>query len=409
MSIGSIGVAGAGTMGAGIAQIACLGGLETKLHDPETEALERGVDRLRDGLAKGAERGRWSEADAEAAGERLSAAERLEDLAGCELVIEAAPEDLALKRDLFGRLAEACGPEAVLATNTSSLSVTELAAEVPSRERIVGMHFFNPPVLMELVEIVAGDESADPALEQATDVARRMGRTPIRARDSVGFVANRCARPFTLEALRMLGEGVASHEEIDRICRVGGGFRMGPFELMDLIGIDVNFRVARSFFEQSFGEPRWRPHPIHARMAASGRLGRKAGRGFYDYGEGAPQRERDPDIDDERPIVDDGRLEEVGGASAPPVLGRIGAGIVNEGAFALGERVAAPGDIDTAMRLGFNWPVGPLAWSERLGAARALGILDELREVHGEAYRAAPLLRRAVADSVELRDLAPRD
>jgi 3-hydroxybutyryl-CoA dehydrogenase len=236
-----------------------------------------------------------------------------------------------------------------------------------------------------------------------------MDRTAIRARDSIGFVANRCARPFTLEALRMLGEGVASHEEIDRICRVGGGFRMGPFELMDLIGIDVNFGVARSFFEQSFGEPRWRPHPIHARMSASGRLGRKSGRGFYDYGEGAPRRDPDPDIDDERPIVDDGRLEEVAGALAPVVFGRIGAGIVNEAAFALGERVASAGDIDTAMRLGFNWPAGPIEWAERLGAARALGILDELREIYGDGYRAAPLLRRAGTDGVELRDLAPRD
>jgi 3-hydroxybutyryl-CoA dehydrogenase len=180
-------------------------------------------------------------------------------------VIEAAPEDLDLKRNLFDRLATVCGPEAVLASNTSSLSVTAIASAAPEPQRIVGMHFFNPPALMQLVEVVAGDESGEPALELATEVARGMGRTPIRARDSVGFVANRCVRPLP-ESLRMLAE-VARHDGIDRIV-CSGRARMGPFELMDLIGIDVNFAVARSFWQQSFGEPRWRPVLIHERMVA---------------------------------------------------------------------------------------------------------------------------------------------
>ena len=154
---------------------------------------------------------------------------------------------------------------------------------------------------MQLVEIVAGDESGEPALQLATEVAEGMGRTPIRARDSVGFVANRCVRPFFLESLRMLSERLASHDEIDRIVRLGAGFRMGPFELMDLIGIDVNFAVARSFWEQSFGEPRWRPNPIHERMVAAGRLGRKTGRGFYAYAKETPHRPRDPDVDRRAP------------------------------------------------------------------------------------------------------------
>jgi 3-hydroxybutyryl-CoA dehydrogenase len=191
----------------------------------------------------------------------------------------------------------------------------------------------------------------------------------------------------------MLGEGVAAHDEIDRICRLGGGFRMGPFELMDLIGVDVNFGVARSFFDQSFGEPRWRPHPIQERMVSSGRLGRKSGRGFYDYGDG-PHRPEDPEADGERPLFDDGELEEAAGPLAPQILGRIGAQIANEACFALGERVASPADINTAMRLGFNWPLGPLEWGERLGWSRALGTLEELRVLHGEGYRPAPLLRR---------------
>ena len=393
MSIARVAVVGAGTMGAGIAQLACLGGYETSLYDLDAKALARGVEVLRNGLRRGVERDRWSEDEAAAALTRLRTDTIIEVVARSELVIEAAPEEMELKRNLFDRLSGVCGRDAVLATNTSSLSVTAIAAPVPRPERVVGMHFFNPPALMKLVEVVAGDESGEPALLLTTEVAERMDRTPIRARDAVGFVANRCARPFTLEALRMLGEGVADHERIDRICRLGGGFRMGPFELMDLIGIDVNFGVARSFFEQSFGEPRWRPHPIQARMVAAGRLGRKSERGFYRYDDG-PHRDRDPDVSVERPIFENDELEQIAGPEAPAVLDRIGAQIVNEACFALGESVASPEDIDTAMTLGFNWPLGPLAWGERLGWSRALGILEGLREVHGDAYRGAPLLRR---------------
>ncbi|HKH21979.1 MAG TPA: 3-hydroxyacyl-CoA dehydrogenase NAD-binding domain-containing protein, partial [Solirubrobacterales bacterium] len=269
-----VGVVGAGTMGAGIAQIAALGGYETTVYEVDSEALERGLDRLRRDLGRGAERGRWSEEDASAAEERLEGRTEIDALAGCEIVIEAAPEDLGLKRELFDRLASVCGPDTVLASNTSSLSITAIAAAVERPERVVGMHFFNPPALMRLVEIVAADECGEAALELATEVGRGMGRTPIRARDSVGFVANRCVRPFFLESLRILAEGVAPHDEIDRIVRLGAGLRMGPFELMDLIGLDVNFAVAQSFWEQSFGEPRWRPTMIHRRMVESGRLGR---------------------------------------------------------------------------------------------------------------------------------------
>ena len=388
-----IGVVGAGTMGAGIAQIAALGGYETFLYEIDEKQLERGLEMVRNGMRRGAERGRWSETEADDALERLRTDTLMEFLRDCDLVIEAAPEDLDLKRNLFDRLATVCGPEAVLASNTSSLSVTAIASAAPEPQRIVGMHFFNPPALMQLVEVVAGDESGEPALELVTEVARGMGRTPIRARDSVGFVANRCVRPFFLESLRMLAEGVARHDEIDRIVRLGAGLRMGPFELMDLIGIDVNFAVARSFWEQSFGEPRWRPSPIHERMVASGRLGRKTGRGFYTYEKGEPHRPRDPDVDAERPIFDEDELEEIAGPNAPAVLTRLGSTIANEACFALGEQVASEADLNTAMRLGYNWPIGSLEWGERLGWSRALGVLEELRELQGEAYRPARLLR----------------
>jgi 3-hydroxybutyryl-CoA dehydrogenase len=302
VSIERIGIAGAGTMGAGIAQVACLGRYDTYLHDPDPAALAAGEERLRDDLLKGAERKRWSRSEADAASARLRAVRRLEDLATCDLVVEAAPEDLELKRSLFGRLAEACGPETILATNTSSLSVTAIAAAVDRPERVCGMHFFNPPALMNLVEIVAGEATSEEVLEAATEVAERTGRTPVRAADAVGFLANRCARPFTLEALRLVGERVAPPAVVDRIVRVGGAYRMGPFELMDLVGVDVNLGVARSFFEQSGGEPRWRPHPLQERLVADGRLGRKSGRGWYAYGNG-PHRDDDPDPPDPDPAL----------------------------------------------------------------------------------------------------------
>jgi 3-hydroxybutyryl-CoA dehydrogenase len=289
-----IGVVGAGTMGWGIAQLGCLGGFETVLHDPIPEALEAGAGRLQAALAKGAERGRWTSQDAEAAEDRLVQASELTGLAGCELVVEAAPESLELKRELFAELERVCGEEAVLATNTSSLSVTAIAAGLEQPGRVCGMHFFNPPALMKLVEVVAGDATAEPPLQLVTEVATAMGRTPIRAADSIGFVANRCARPFSLESLRLFGDGISEPQQIDRIVRIGGGYRMGPFELTDLVGVDVNLEVAKSFWEQSFHEPRWQPHPIQARMVAGGRLGRKAGRGYYEYGAG-PHRPDDPE------------------------------------------------------------------------------------------------------------------
>ncbi len=387
-----IGVVGAGTMGAGIAQIAALGGYETRLHDPVPSALESGIGRLRAALLKGVEKGRWEETVAEEAGARVGAATSLGDLGECDLVVEAAPEDLELKRKLFAALADACGPEAILASNTSSLPVTEIAAEVPRPARVVGMHFFNPPMLMKLVEVVATRQSSEAAVKATTEVGRRMGRTPIRAKDSPGFIANRLARPFSLESLRMLAEGVADAKTIDRVVRLGGGFRMGPFELIDLIGLDVNLSVARSFFRQG-GEPeRWRPSPIQVQMVGEGKLGRKSGRGFYGYGDG-PHRKPDPDLGIKGPTLDPGELAKIDPA-AESILLRLLAQIANEAAFALEEEIGSPADMDTAMRLGFNWPRGPLELTELIGRARATGLLEGLRDRHGEAYAPAPMLAR---------------
>jgi 3-hydroxybutyryl-CoA dehydrogenase len=385
-----VGVVGAGTMGSGIAQLACLGGYETVLQDPDPAALEAGAARLVESLGKGVERELWSADEAEAAGGRLEAVGEVSDLAGCDLVIEAAPEDLDLKRRLFAVLAADLGdPGTILASNTSSLPISAIAAEIPNPERVVGMHFFNPPALMKLVEVVATADSSDEALDATTAVGLRMGRTPIRAKDSPGFIANRLARPYSLESLRMLAEGVADAATIDRALRIGGGFKMGPFELIDLIGLDVNLSVARSFYEQG-GEPeRWRPSEIQVRMVGEGLRGRKNGRGFYTYDGKAPHREDDPDLGIMAPTLDPGQLAKIDPA-APEIVPRMVAQIANEMTFALEERVGSPDDMNTAMRLGFNWPLGPVQFAELIGVERAVDLLERLQAANGDAYRPAP-------------------
>ena len=280
-------------MGAGIAQLACLAGARTLLHDPDGDALERGLGRIRRQLERGVQRGRWSQEQATAAAQALHGAPSIEDLTPCGLVIEAAPERLEIKRELFERLEAVVLSDCVLATNTSSLLVTALAGGTKEPSRVVGMHFFNPPPVMRLLEVVAGVESSERALAIAQSVGEAMGKHVIVAADGPGFIVNRCNRPFGLEALRLLTEQVATIEQIDRICRMGGGFRMGPFELMDLVGVDVGLDVSRSFYEQSFGEPRWRPSPITVKTVAAGRLGRKSGRGYYEYPEDGEHRSAD--------------------------------------------------------------------------------------------------------------------
>jgi 3-hydroxybutyryl-CoA dehydrogenase len=279
----TIGVVGAGTMGAGIAHVGALNGFPVILQDLTEELLLRARPRIELELRKAVQKGLLPPDGDTQVLERIRSTTSVDALQDCDIVIEAAMEKLDVKRDIFNRLESICRADAVLASNTSSLSITAIASSLKNPGRMCGMHFFNPPHLMKLVEVVRGDATTTETIEQCVALATEMQKTAIVVKDSPGFVVNRVARPYYGEALRILGEGITTVEEIDRIARCAGGFRMGPFELMDLIGIDINFAVTQSMYEQTFGEPRYRPHPIQQQMVSSGRLGRKSGRGFYDY------------------------------------------------------------------------------------------------------------------------------
>jgi 3-hydroxybutyryl-CoA dehydrogenase len=503
-----VGVAGAGVMGSGIALSALLADMPVTLFDVSEQVLDN---------ARAYIQGHLERKNKSFNLRNLTLSCQLEALGNCGVVIEAIPEDLDMKRSLFARLDALCSPPAVLATNTSTLPVMAIASAITTPERVAGMHFFNPAPVMPLVEIVHTASTSPETLQLLNSLAGRLGKTPVLVSDSPGFIVNRIARPFYGEALRMLGEGVATHVQIDQLARQGAGFRMGPFELMDLIGIDVNFAATQSMFEQSFREPRYRPHPIQAQMVQQRHLGRKTGRGFYVYplesnlpevtpptltrnsgsirltpGAWAPGlvelcRQAGYSIQNSNAyianptptiaVITSGRLEglkksllEMDRTLPPEVpllcqcadvtlteiatwlehperlvgfdslffavgrlatlipspilhpqcrlqvdqfvrsLGRLpiwiadGPGLVlprlvamlsNEAAFALLDGIAEADTIDMAMRLGANFPNGPLAWAKIIGYTQIVAVLDHLfAEYHEERYRTCTLLRR---------------
>jgi 3-hydroxybutyryl-CoA dehydrogenase len=358
-----VGIVGAGVMGSGIAQVALEAGHEVVLHDVDEAALARGRDRISDGLARRAARAASDPATiddwVEARLTRLRQTDVLEQLGDeAEIVIEAALESLELKETIFRTLDAAASPATILATNTSALSVGEIAAATRHSRRVVGLHFFNPAPLMALVEVVAGP-ATDPAVATAASaLVEGWGKTAVRSADSPGFIVNRVNRPFTLGALRLLEAGSITIEAIDGALREAG-FPLGPFELMDLTGIDVTYAASTAIWERLGRPDRLRPSPIQEELIALGRLGRKTGEGFYRY----PDGHRAATVAD-RPLD----ASAVAGIRAE-ILGAIDA----EARLAAAEGVASEADIDLAMRLGANHPVGPF---ERMRGAPATRTTD---------------------------------
>lgn len=283
METKTVGVIGAGTMGAGIALVCGRKGHVVKLLDANQAVLDKAQSYLQSILTKDVEKGKISEQQKTDTLERMKLVSDMEQLADCDIVIEAVPERLDLKKTIFGELSRICKSDALLLTNTSSISITEIAGGLPHPERILGFHFFNPAPVMPLVEVIRGKKSSEENVEQAYRFAEQLGKVPVRVTDTPGFIVNRIARPYYNEALRILGDNVANVEQIDRIMKHAGGFKMGPFELQDMIGIDINFATTQSVYSDFFHEGRFKPSRIQQRMVQAGSLGRKTGEGFYDY------------------------------------------------------------------------------------------------------------------------------
>jgi 3-hydroxybutyryl-CoA dehydrogenase len=380
-----IGVVGAGAMGSGIAQVAALAGHRVILADADANAVERARTGMAKALARDVDKGRLpSGADANVL-ERVTFVRGVNDLSAfvdCGIVIEAIVERLDAKRELFASLEAVVRDDCVLATNTSSLAVAAIGGGCKQPERVLGVHFFNPAPVMPLVEIV-------PSLATSGDVARATRalvdswkKTTVMASDTPGFIVNRVARPFYGESIRMLEEGIADVATIDWAMKSVGGFRMGPFELMDFIGHDVNFVVTRSVFEGLSFDPRYRPSVTQQRLVEAGWLGRKSGRGFYDYRDGATP-----------PVATEDR------SLGEQIVDRTVAMLVNEAVDAVLMRVASPVDIDLAITKGVNYPKGLIAWGEEIGFATVLDRLEGLHSEYGEdRYRPSALLRRWVRD-----------
>lgn len=381
-----VGVVGAGAMGSGIAQVALARGHRVLLTDASLPAVHKGRDTIAASLQREVDKGRMTADAMQGALGRLDLVEPergVGPLRDCGLVIEAVIEQLDVKLATFRALEQAVAPDCVLATNTSSLSIASIAAGCKHPERVLGVHFFNPATVLPLVEIIAGVRTDAVVAERVARLVGGWGKVTVRAADTPGFIVNRIARPFYGEALRMLEEGVADVATIDWAMKTIGGFRMGPFELMDFIGHDVNYVVTERVWTAMYYDPRYRPSLTQQRLLEAGLLGRKSGRGFYDYAPGAlaPEPVRDETL---------GTI----------IFRRTLAMLVNEAADALYLRIASAPDIELAMTKGVNYPKGLLSWGNEIGLEKLLDHLEALQHETGEdRYRPSPLLRRMVRNA----------
>jgi 3-hydroxybutyryl-CoA dehydrogenase len=393
MSVATIGVIGAGAMGAGIAQVAAVHGHPVVLADAVPAATAKARAGHAKAMAREVEKGRLTQDAADAVLARITyvdgvTADALAAFAPCDMVIEAIIERLDVKQQLLRTLEPIVASTAILASNTSSLSIAALAGACTEKSRVVGVHFFNPAPVMPLVEIIPAITTSPDVTARATAYAASWKKVTVLASDTPGFIVNRVARPFYGESLRMLEEGVADCATIDWALRTVGGFRMGPFELMDFIGHDVNFAVTRSVFDGMFYDPRYRPSLRQQRLLEAGWLGRKTGRGFYDYAEGAvmPAPTEDPVL-------------------AQRIFDRVLAMLVNEAVEAVHLGICSTADVELAMTTGVNYPRGLLAWGDEIGVPTVLARLQSLQfETGDDRYRPSVRLRHAVQAGASLLD-----
>ena len=374
----TIGVLGAGTMGAGIAQVASQSGHSVLLVDLNADQLVAAKSNLAKTLLKLVDKGKITDAQKNDIESGIKYSSDINHFASCDLIIEAIVEDLAIKHKVFESLEKVVSENCILASNTSSLSIASIGSVLKNAKRVVGIHFFNPAPLMPLVEVIPAVQTSSETLNTSVELIKSWGKTVVVCKDTPGFIVNRVARPFYGEALRIYEEGIADFATIDWAMTHFGGFKMGPFTLMDYIGNDVNYAVTESVFQAFYYDPRFKPSFTQKRHKEAGFFGRKSGRGYYDYSEGTV-------------LPTPTENEELG----KQIFNRILAMLINEAYDAVFMQVASEQDVDLAMKKGVNYPKGLIAWSKEIGPKDVLKQLEELFAFYGEdRYRPNPLLKR---------------
>ena len=380
-SLMKIAIIGSGTMGSGIAQVAATAGCEVKIYDTNLDALAKSKSNLENTLSKLVEKTKIDEHEKSRIENNISYAHTLGELSHSDLVIEAIIENMEIKRKLFSELENYVSPETILASNTSSLSIASIAASCQKPERVIGIHFFNPAPLMQLVEVIPAVQTSEEVLQKSVQIISDWKKVVAVAKDTPGFIVNRVARPFYSESLRIYEEGVADFATIDWALKTIGGFRMGPFELMDMIGHDVNYIVTETVFTAFYFDPKFKPSFTQKRLLEAGFLGKKSGRGFYNYNQELPKPTEDTVL-------------------AKSIFERVIVMLINEAADTLFLNIASAKDIDNAMTKGVNYPKGLLAWADELGINWCVEKLDDLySEYHEDRYRCSPILRRMAKEN----------
>ena len=383
MQTNKVGVVGAGAMGAGIAQIASQAGHQVILYDLSQTTLDESASKLAKVMARLVEKKRVTLEDSIDIQGRIVRSTQIDFLEGCDLVVEAVVENLDVKFSVFKQIESIVSSDCIVASNTSSLSITSLAAGCNHPERVLGLHFFNPAPLMPLVEIVPAIQTSVELPLHLVSLMKDWGKSPVLAKDTPGFIVNRVARPFYGEALRIFDEGIADVPTIDTVMR-NLGFKMGPFQLMDLIGHDVNYAVTESVFKSFYCDPRFMPSITQLKLVEAGWLGRKVGKGFYNYADNSTDSTTNVEIDSDTEVL---------------IAERIIAMLINEAADAVYYGIASLEDVDTAMKKGVNYPKGLLVWADEWGADKVVKIIDSLKNESGETrYRCSVLLRKQASD-----------